>query len=112
MKYRNPILIIFLTMITFGIYGLVWYVSVKNEMNRKGAGIPTAWLIIIPFINYYWLWKFSEGVEKVTRGKMNGPVAFLLIFLLGIIGGAIIQNSLNQVPAKTKKKPASGEVAQ
>lgn len=111
MKYRNPILIILLTMITFGIYGLFWYVLVKNEMNRKGAKIPTALLLIIPIINYYWLWKFCEGVDKVTRRKMSGPVAFLLIFLLGIIGGAIIQNSLNQVSDKMKKKPVSREVA-
>lgn len=112
MKHRDPILLVVLSIVTFGIYGLFWYVSVKNEMNRRGAKIPTAWLIIIPFVNYYWMWKFSEGAEKVTKGKMSGPVAFILIFLLGIIGGAIVQNSLNQVPVKTRKKPASREVGE
>ena len=53
MKNRNPILVILLALITFGIYSLVWFVKTKNEMNTKGATIPTAWLIIIPLVNYY-----------------------------------------------------------
>ncbi len=72
-------------------------------MKGWGAGIPTAWLIIIPLINFYWLWKFSEGVGKVTRGAMSGAVAFILLFFLSVIGMAIVQSSLNRVP---RKKPA------
>ena len=97
MKKRNPILVIFLAFITFGIYCLVWYVITKDEMNAKGATIPTAWLIIIPLVNYYWLWKFCEGVELVTNKGMTTAVAFLLVFFLSIIGMAIIQSELNKV---------------
>jgi len=77
----------------------VWEVRTKSEMNAKGAQIPTAWLIIIPLVNYYWLWKFSEGVETVTSNKMSAVVAFLLLFFLGVIGMAIVQDKLNQVAA-------------
>jgi len=97
MKKRNPILVILLSLITFGIYSLVWSVMTKDEMNAKGATIPTAWLIIIPLVSYYWLWKFCEGVEQVTNKGMNGAVAFLLVFFLGFIGMAIIQSELNKV---------------
>lgn len=99
MKRRSPALVFFLPIITFGIYGLVWYVMTKNEMNAQGAKIPTAWLIIVPFANIYWMWKFCVGVEKVTNGGMSAAVAFLLAWLLGSIGMAIIQSSLNQVAA-------------
>jgi hypothetical protein len=95
MKQRSPIAVFFLTLITFGIYGLVWQVKTKNEMNALGADIPTAWLLIIPFVNYYWLWKYSQGVEKVTNGKLSGVLAFVLLFLVGVIGMAIIQNEFN-----------------
>lgn len=97
MRYRNPLASILLSIITLGIYSLVWLVSTKNQMNTKGAQIPTAWLLIIPFANIYWYWKFSEGVELVTNEKMGTGVAFLLMWFLGIIGMAIIQSELNKV---------------
>ena len=97
MQHRNPIMVIFLSLITLGIYTLVWDVRTKNEMNAKGAQIPTAWLLIIPFVNYFWLWKFSEGVEIVTSKEMGAGVAFCLQFFLGVIGMAIIQDKLNKV---------------
>ena len=97
MQHRNPIMVIFLSLITLGIYTLVWDVRTKNEMNTKGAQIPTAWLLIIPFVNYFWLWKFSEGVEVVTSKKMGAGVAFILQFFLSVIGMAIVQDKLNQV---------------
>ncbi len=97
MQYRSPIAVLLLPMVTFGIYSIVWYVTTKDRMNARGANIPTAWLIIIPIANWYWMWKFCEGVETVTKNAMGTGVAFLLLFLLGTIGGAIIQSSLNKV---------------
>ncbi len=99
MQHRDPIMVILLSIITLGIYSLFWYVVTKNEMNAKGAQIPTAWLIIIPFVNIWWYWKFCEGVELVTNKGMGVAVAFLLLWLLGAIGEAIIQNELNKVAA-------------
>ena len=97
MQHRNPIMVILLSIITFGIYGLVWYVTTKDQMNAKGAQIPTAWLLIIPVVDLWWLWKFCQGVELVTNKEMGAGVALLLIFLIGAIGMAIIQSSLNKV---------------
>jgi hypothetical protein len=95
MKSRNPIVVAILSFVTFGIYGLYWYVTTKEEMNKLGAEIPTAWLIIVPFINIWWMWKYSEGVEKVTAGKLSGVLAFILLWLLGPIGAAVVQDSFN-----------------
>jgi len=97
MKKRNPIAVLILSFITLGIYGIYWMVVTKNGMKSRGADIPTAWLIIIPFVNWWWEWKFSQGVEKVTNGGMTAPIAFLLLWILGMIGGAIIQSELNKV---------------
>ena len=99
MKHRNPIAVFFLSLITFGIYALVWQVKTKGEMNKLGAKIPSAWLLIIPFVNIYWLWKYCEGIDKVTNSKLSGVMAFVLLFLLGSIGMAIIQNDFNLVSA-------------
>ena len=97
MKQRNPFAVFILPALTLGVYGIVWAVKTKNEMNRLGAQIPTAWLIIIPFVSIYWLWKYSEGVEKVTSEKLSTPLAFVLEFLLGSIGNAILQSEFNKV---------------
>ncbi|HBC85827.1 MAG TPA: hypothetical protein DCZ94_02610 [Lentisphaeria bacterium] len=97
MTKRSPIAVFILPMITCGIYAIVWYVKTKEEMNAQGTAIPTAWLLILPFINIYWLWKYCEGVEKVTNKAMTGPVAFLLILLLGSIGMAVVQSKFNSI---------------
>lgn len=100
MTKRSPIGVFLFPFITFGIYDLVWLVMTKNEMNRLGDHIPTAWLLIIPFVNIWWFWRYSEGVEKVTGEKINAALAFVLLFALGIIGPAIIQDGFNKVSGK------------
>lgn len=101
MKNRSPIAVLIFSIITLGIYEIVWFVKTKVEMNSKGASIPTAWLIIIPIISIWWMWEYSVGVEHVTGGKLPGILAFLLLFFLGVIGVAIIQYYFNQVGEST-----------
>lgn len=98
---RSPLAVVLLTLVTFGFYGLYWEVSTKIEMVNKGADIPTAWLIIIPIANIWWLYKYCMGVEKVTEGKMSGVMALVLMFVLSVIGMAIIQDSFNKVGDST-----------
>ena len=95
MKKRNPFAVFLLPFITFGIYSLYWQVKTKGEMNSLGAKIPTAWLIIVPLVNIWWLWKYCEGVDQVTAGKLSGVLAFILLWILGPIGAAIVQDSFN-----------------
>lgn len=113
MRNRNPFAVVALTIITFGIYGIVWSVKTKNEMNKLGAAIPTAWLIIIPFVSIWWLWKYSEGVEKVTNGKVSTILSFVLLFLVGAIGAAILQYEFNKGDEQSAAAtpPAFGQAA-
>lgn len=97
MTKRSPFAVFILPVVTFGIYSLVWFVKTKNEMNSKGSKIPTAWLMIVPIANLYWLWKFSEGVETTTKNALSGVVSFILLLLLGNIGMAVIQSKLNAI---------------
>ena len=99
MTQRNPITVALLSLVTLGIYYIVWLVKTKGEMNEKGAEIPTAWLIIIPFVNIYWLWKYCQGVEKVTDNQLSTVLAFVVLWLLSIIGQAIVQDAFNKVGA-------------
>lgn len=97
MKRRSPVAILLLPFVTFGIYSIVWQILTKIELNKTGTKIPTAWLYIVPIVNIWWLWKYSEGVEEYTQGKLSTALSFVVLFLLGFIGQAIIQASFNQV---------------
>ncbi len=97
MKKRSIAAVVILSIVTLGIYSIVWSVLTKREMVALGAQIPTAWLIIVPVANIWWTWKYSAGVEKVTNSENNTAVVFLLLFLLGVIGIAIVQSFFNKI---------------
>jgi uncharacterized protein DUF4234 len=101
MKNRSPIVVVLLSLITLGIYALYWQVSTKNEMNRNyNAGIPTAWLLLVPFIGpLFWGWKWATGAEKATG--MSGAVVFLLMILIPIVGIPVMVSKFNEarIPA-------------
>ena len=96
MKHRSPAAPLLLPLITLGIYSLVWYAKTKSEMNRANQGrIPTLWLIIIPFVSIWWLWRYAVGVKEFTQGAFGAGAAFWLNLLLGPIGNAIVQSGFN-----------------
>lgn len=97
MSKRSIAAVVILTLVTFGFYGIYWYVSTKDEMVAQGANVPTGWLVIIPVASIYWKWKWAQGVEHVSRGKMSAGVAFLMVFLLNLIGMAIVQSTFNEI---------------
>ncbi len=104
MQKRNLIAVLLLPLITFGIYSLYWAVTTKGEMNKLGEEVPTAWIWLIPFVGQlWWFWKYSEAVEHVTHEKLTGIVSFLLVFFLGTVGFAIIQDAFNKVDAVAPK---------
>jgi len=98
---RRDLLEVFLfTIITFGLYSIYWAVMTKRELNRAGAIIPSAILIIIPFINLYFWYRYVQAYVKIVRKsyqEMDVLVYLLIMILPGIhlIGMAILQNGYN-----------------
>ena len=103
MKYRSPLKVALFTIFSFGIYILFWYVKTKGELNARGGEIPTAWIWLIPIFGYfYWIYKYSEAVDKVTNQKLSLPLAFILVWLIGGgIGEAILQDTYNKLGEDT-----------
>jgi len=98
MKNRSIVGVILIPFITFGIYAIYWFVSTKKELNRNGAEIPTAWLLIVPLVNIWWMWKYYEGAEKVTNNKVSGVLMFVLdLFITALIPMAICQDAYNNL---------------
>jgi hypothetical protein len=98
MKKRSPIFVFLIGFITIFIYSWYWLVKTKGEMNKLGQKIPTAWIWLIPIAgSIWWLWKYSEAVESVTNKEVNKVLAFVVMYLLGPIGHAIVQDFFNKV---------------
>lgn len=85
-----------LSIITFGIYALVWTVKTKGAMVQQGADIPSSWLLIVPFANILYMWKWAGGVEHVTKGASSQVTTFLLVAFLSVIGMAVVQSQFNK----------------
>ena len=107
MTKRSPGTVLILSLLTLGIYGLVWVIKTKNEMLSVGSPpIPSGWsllLVLIPLVGLiwvlYWYWKWCAGVEHVTGGKMSQVMAFICIVLLNqifFLGNMVIQSELNK----------------
>lgn len=103
-KERNVAAVYLLSIITFGIYAIYWEVKTKEEINSLGADIPTAWLLIVPIANIYWLYKYAEGYSNFVKKDNNGILWFLLFWFLAIIMPAIVQSDLNKI-AKSGATP-------
>ncbi|MCL2280682.1 DUF4234 domain-containing protein [Candidatus Saccharibacteria bacterium] len=101
-KQRDPIVVLLLPIVTFGIYAWYWLVKTKGELNKSGADIPTAWWWLVPVVGcIYWLWKYSQGAAKVTKNHYPDVLYFLIFLNLSCIGYAIVQNVYNKLDAKS-----------
>ena len=96
-KKRNPALVIIFSFITFGIYGIYWFIKTKNEINSLGAEIPTAWLLIIPIANLYWEYKYAEGFSNYVKKDDKAILWFLLLLFVSPVAIIIFQIELNKL---------------
>jgi hypothetical protein len=93
---RSPVNVAVLGIVTIGIYYVYWLVKTKTELNQHGGQIPTAWMLIIPGVNIYWLWKYAEGVDVATKQAVAKVTGFLLLWILAPIGAYMVQDALNK----------------
>lgn len=114
-KERNIILVYVFWLITFGIYALYWWISTKREFNNEfGAQVPTAWLIIIPVANIYWLFKYAEAFANNIKKDNNVTLWAILFILVGFVTPGFVQSELNKSVGGVSKpttKPAAKPVA-
>jgi hypothetical protein len=98
-KNMNPLVVLVLFMITFGIFPIYWYYKSKVELNSRGAQIPTFWYIIIPIVNIYWIYKFMEGFIKVTKSSAS-PIMYFIGMCIPLVNFYmiyLIQTGMNKL---------------
>jgi|HubBroStandDraft_6_1064221.scaffolds.fasta_scaffold24401_2 uncharacterized protein YqhQ len=105
-KIRSPVVVILLSLVTIGIYGLYWQYATFKEMKAYagegiGGGLGLLFAILLGVVNVF-LMPHEVGNLYVKEGK-EAPVTALTGFwvLIPIVGGIIwvvkVQGRLNQV---------------
>jgi hypothetical protein len=105
-KIRSPVVVILLSVVTIGIYGLYWQYATFKEMKAYagegiGGGLGLLFAFLLGVVNVF-LMPHEVGNLYVREGK-EAPVSALTGFwvLIPIVGGIIwvvkVQGRLNQV---------------
>src|SRR4029453_3478060 len=117
---RNPLGVLGLTIITFGIYGLYWYYKVNEEILRYTgdqtispsrsllAVIPGFLLIVPPFIAYYNTSNHVVQMEQQRgiQSQISPALVVILALLIWIGRDAPVRGRVTRSGARPSPRPA------
>ena len=103
---RDLILAIVLSIVTCGIYQIIWFIKLTDEINEvtgkedsiSGALYFVASLFTCGLFLFFWGFKIGEKVEKLNGSSENYSIIYLVLhfFALDIVILALTQDKLNQ----------------
>ncbi len=109
-KERNIAMCIILSIVTFGIYGLVWFFNMNSDARTvsgdnsiSGGKAILFSLLTCGLYMIYWNYKMGKTIyqAEVNKGMQNcsdNSTLYLIlsIFGLAIVSECLIQNELNK----------------
>ena len=111
-KERSIVTAIILSIVTCGIYGIIWFVALTNEMNKASGRVNdtnggTAFLLNLVTCGIYgifWAYKMGEKRDIVANEKGSSNILYLVLCLfgLGIVVYGLLQDTLNKAIANNK----------
>jgi len=109
-KEKNIGICIILSIITCGIYGIIWYINLTDDAayandDHNFSGAKAFLLTIVTCGIYSFFWNYNMGKElyeaKTKRGMQasDNSVLYLIlaIFGLSIVNYCLMQNELNDM---------------
>lgn len=112
LKKRDIAVSTILTIVTCGIYGIYWYITLTDDVGQvsedrsiSGGVAFLLKLVTCGIYGFYWAYKMGQNIEtaKRNRGVISGgsdmAVVYLIlqIFGLEIVNLALMQNELNKM---------------
>lgn len=103
MKRRSVPLAILFSIITFGLYGIYWYICITNDTNtlaksKTAGGVMALIFTLITCGLYSFYWAYMTGVKdgEISGNSSRGVLYLVLsIFALGFLIPILTQNTLN-----------------
>lgn len=119
LEKRNIAVEIILSIITCGIYAIVWFVRLTNEVKsaagdekfQSGGVAFLLTLVTCGIYGIYWAYKMGEMMKEAqtkhgTEVKDNAIIYLILeLFGLGIVVFALLQSDLNAIAEKENPTP-------
>lgn len=110
-KSRNIATCIILSIVTCGIYGIYWFISMVNDINEvsenngpSGGVVFLLSLVTCSIYLWYWMYKAGANINAAQKmrgmdGDSNSGIVYLIlsIFGLAIVAYALIQSELNKL---------------
>lgn len=93
MRQRSIGKMVFLSIITLGIYQLLWLYETKEEMNAKGNDVPPIKLLLAPILAFVGVAVLQFIFRFVSAQTANGGgnvVINLLSLLVGVVAVVVI----------------------
>lgn len=56
-----------LTFCTFGLYDLYYLIITRKELNHAGGDVPSAWLLLVPFLNLYFVYRYAQSYAAIIK---------------------------------------------
>ncbi len=114
MTQRNIAVSIILTIVTCGIYGIVWFVMLNDEIRNasKDYGMPSggvAFLLTIVtcgIYGIYWAYKMGKAItiakQEAGLPANDNSVLYLILQIFGfaIVNYALMQDEMNNIAQK------------
>lgn len=112
MTQRNIATCIILTIFTCGIYGIIWFINLTDDVKTASGddSMPSGGiafllsLLTCGIYSIYWAYRMGKGIQMAKQKAGNTQVEdnsvlylVLQIFGLGIVNYALIQNELNGI---------------
>ena len=103
-KEKNLVVCIVLSLVTFGIYGIIWYFQMNNDIkaitkDEWFSGGKNFLLTIVTCGIWGWIWAHRAGkAEAQITGDKDNAVLYLVLTLfgLGIVVYCLLQNNINK----------------
>jgi hypothetical protein len=95
-KIRNPFLVFVWSLVTFGIYYLVWYYKINREL-RDAAGVDVSplvallavtvgWIVIVPpFVSWYRTFTRIGGAQEAAGlSTVASPMLGFILYVFAV----------------------------
>ena len=103
MKERSIGAMIVLTIITFGLYALIWMILFQIELREKTnqgfGGFMHFIMLFITFGIYGVYWQYAAGKRLAMQGADDNSVLYLILALFGLgwLNMFIMQSQANKL---------------